>query len=163
WSSTPVLHFRDLGIFGEQVLLSIRFGAWTTVIESESAANWARYWRPEIQGYIHAYRAVTGVDLTESVETTQPAVHLRRRLAAEAAGGCGGAVRAPRRGRRRARAGGGTGGAARAARRAGGGGRRRAEAAGAQGGAGGGAGGGAERARGRRGGRDGSTARTPSA
>ena len=84
WSSTPVLHFRDLGIFGEQVLLSIRFGAWTTVIESESAANWARYWRPEIQGYIHAYRAVTGVDLTESVETTQPAVHLRRRLAAEA-------------------------------------------------------------------------------
>ncbi|HEY8202884.1 MAG TPA: hypothetical protein VII47_16245, partial [Actinomycetota bacterium] len=84
WSMTPVLHFRDLGIFGEQVLLSIRFGAWTKVIESEAASNWARYWRPEIQGYIHAYRAVTGVDLTESVEATQPGVHLQRRLAADA-------------------------------------------------------------------------------
>jgi hypothetical protein len=83
WSATPVLHFRDLGIFGEQILLSVRLGAWTTVIESESAANWARYWRPEIQGYIHAYRAVTGVDLTQLVEASQPAVHLRRRLAAE--------------------------------------------------------------------------------
>ncbi len=33
------------------------------MIEPEQAANWARYWRPEVQGYIHAYRAVTGVDL----------------------------------------------------------------------------------------------------
>ena len=46
------------------------------------AANWARYWRAEIQGYIHGYRAVTGVDLTSvPVDTTLPAVHLQRRLA----------------------------------------------------------------------------------
>jgi hypothetical protein len=65
WSDTSVLHFRDLGAFGEQLLLSIRFGAWTTVIEPEQAANWARYFRAEIQGYIHAYRAVTGIDLVQ--------------------------------------------------------------------------------------------------
>ena len=33
WSDSSVLHFRDLAVFGEQLLLGIRFGAWTTVIE----------------------------------------------------------------------------------------------------------------------------------
>ena len=27
---------------------------------TRTAANWARYWRPEIQSYMHAYRAATG-------------------------------------------------------------------------------------------------------
>jgi hypothetical protein len=74
------MHFRDLGVFGEQILLGIRFGAWPSVIEPEFAANWARYWRPEIQGYVHAYRAATGVDLTERVDATLPALLLRQRL-----------------------------------------------------------------------------------
>ena len=60
WTDTSVLHFRDLGVFGEQVLLSIRFGTWTTVTDPLQAANWARFWRAEIQGYIHAYRVVRG-------------------------------------------------------------------------------------------------------
>ena len=47
WSDTSVLHFRDLAVFGEQLLLGIRFGAWTVVIDPDQAANWARYWRPE--------------------------------------------------------------------------------------------------------------------
>jgi hypothetical protein len=81
WTDTPVMHFRDLGLFGERILLSIRFGNWNAIIDRESAANWARYWRPEIQGYLHAYRAVTGIDLTaERVDATMPAVHLQRRL-----------------------------------------------------------------------------------
>lgn len=82
WTDASILHFRDLGIFGEQVLLGVRFGAWPSVIEPQQAANWARYWRPEIQGYIHAYRAVTGVDLTERADATLPAVLLQRRLPA---------------------------------------------------------------------------------
>src|SRR5262249_59028293 len=49
WSDTSVTHFRDLGVFGEQILLSVRFGAWSTVHDPAQAANWARYWRPEIQ------------------------------------------------------------------------------------------------------------------
>jgi hypothetical protein len=83
WTDASILHFRDLGVFGEQVLLGVRFGAWPSVIEPEQAANWARYWRPEIQGYIHAYRAVTGADLTERVESTMPSVLLQRRLAGQ--------------------------------------------------------------------------------
>lgn len=84
WSDVNIMHFRDLGVFGEQLLLAIRYGAWTTVFDPVQAANWARYWRPEIQGYVHAYRAVTGVDLTgEPVNSTIPGILLRNRLAAQ--------------------------------------------------------------------------------
>ncbi|WP_437314169.1 hypothetical protein [Sorangium sp. So ce385] len=89
WTRTNVMHFRDLGVFGEQILLSVRFGHWNTVVQPQQAANWARYWRAEIQGYIHAYRAVTGVELgalpTDGSATNQrflpPSHHLRARLA----------------------------------------------------------------------------------
>jgi hypothetical protein len=87
WTDTSVMHFRDLGVFGEQILLSIRFGAWPSVIESQHAANWARYWRPEIQGYIHGYRTVTGVDLMERVDITMPSVLLQQRLTSPRAAG----------------------------------------------------------------------------
>lgn len=83
WTNTNVLHFRDLGVFGEQIILSIRFGAWSDVINRDQAANWAIFWRPQIQNYIHAYRAVTGVDLTRGdtvIDVQQPSVHLLRRL-----------------------------------------------------------------------------------
>ena len=63
WTPTIVTHFRDLGVFGEQLLLSVRFGDWSVVNDEIQAKNWARYWKPEVQGYIHAYRAATGVGL----------------------------------------------------------------------------------------------------
>jgi hypothetical protein len=78
-SDVPVLHLRDLAVFAEQLMLSIRFGAWTTVIEPEQAANWARYWRPEVQGYIHAYRAVSGTDLTQRGDRSMPRQRQRGR------------------------------------------------------------------------------------
>jgi hypothetical protein len=89
WTETSVYHFRDLGVFGEQLLLSIRFGAWSIAVNAEQGANWARFWRSETQGYVHAYRAVTGVDLTADPTTTEqaevrvlpPSIHLQRRLA----------------------------------------------------------------------------------
>lgn len=82
WTDVSVLHFHNLGVFGEQILLAIRFGAWSDTNDPDQAKNWVRYWRAEIQGYIHSYRAVTGVDLTsEPVDYTMPSVHLRRRLA----------------------------------------------------------------------------------
>ena len=79
------LHFRNLAIFGEQVLLSIRYGAWADVNDPVQGTNWARYWRPEIQGYMHAYRSVTGVDLSADVtnariDAMMPSVHLVQRL-----------------------------------------------------------------------------------
>jgi hypothetical protein len=37
WDDTPVLLFRDLAAFGEQILLSVRFGAWAAVSDPEDA------------------------------------------------------------------------------------------------------------------------------
>jgi len=82
WSDVNVLHFRDLGVFGEKLLLGIRYGSWVDIIDPDQAKNFVRYWRPEIQGYIQAYRAVTGVDVSvEPVNSTLPSVLLRGRLA----------------------------------------------------------------------------------
>jgi hypothetical protein len=85
WSDVTITHFRDLGTYGEQILLSVRYGDWIDVSDEDSAKNWARYWRPEVQGYLHAYRAVTGVDLTnpDTVDATVPAIHLQKRLAVQ--------------------------------------------------------------------------------
>jgi hypothetical protein len=86
WTDVGVNHFRDLGAYGEQLLLSIRYGDWIDINDEDVAKNWARYWRPEIQSYLHSYRAVSGVDLTnaDSVDYTVPAVHLKRRLESQA-------------------------------------------------------------------------------
>ena len=86
WTDTSVLHFHNLGMFGEQILLSIRWGAWSPVYEPLQAFNWARFWRPQIQGYTHAYRAATGVDLSSEsgdskMDSMMPSVLLQQRLA----------------------------------------------------------------------------------
>jgi len=91
WTDTSVRHFRDLGVTGEKILLSIRFGNWSDITNQNQAANWAIFWREEIQWYINSYEAVTGVDLTSLVTESQqigqvqprflqPAVHLSRKL-----------------------------------------------------------------------------------
>jgi hypothetical protein len=81
WTENSVLHFRDLGVFGEQILLGIRFGAWTEANVPDRAANFARYWRAEIQGYIHALRAVTGVNLSQRGDRQTPATAVGGRQA----------------------------------------------------------------------------------
>ena len=81
WTDTTVSHFRDLAVYGEQILLSIRYGDWININNEDSAKNWARYFRPEIQGYLHAYRAATGIDLTngDTVDATIPGILLQKR------------------------------------------------------------------------------------
>jgi Carboxypeptidase regulatory-like domain len=81
WTDTTVSHFRDLAVYGEQILLSIRYADWINVNNEDSAKNWARYFRPEIQGYLHAYRAATGIDLTngDTVDATIPGILLQKR------------------------------------------------------------------------------------
>src|SRR5215510_8301845 len=86
WTDTSVLHFRNLAIFGEQVILGVRYGNWNSIYEPVNAVNWARYWRPQVQGYLHAYRSVTGVDLSVDVtnariDATMPSALLVKRLA----------------------------------------------------------------------------------
>jgi hypothetical protein len=84
WTDTSVRDFRDLAVFGEQLLLSIRYDNWSVYNNPDIARAWARNWRPEIQRYIHAYRAATGVDLhLEPVDATLPATLLQRRLSAQ--------------------------------------------------------------------------------
>lgn len=86
WTNTSVLHFRDLGLFGEQLLLSIRWGHWSDEFEPVKAFNWARFFRPQVQGYIHAYRSATGVDLSAdptvnaNVDSTLPSILLQKQL-----------------------------------------------------------------------------------
>lgn len=94
WTDTTSTHFRDLAVFGEQIVLSVRYGNWVEIYDQEAARNWARYWRPEIQSYLHSYLAVTGVDLTNDIVHTsqaeerylQPSVHLKNRLAEQQTG-----------------------------------------------------------------------------
>jgi hypothetical protein len=95
WTDTSITAFHDLAVHGEQFILSIRYGNWSQINDAASATNWARFWRPEIQRYIHAYRAVTGVDLgLDMVDVgrandryLQPSVHLRNRLSQQRNGG----------------------------------------------------------------------------
>jgi hypothetical protein len=94
WTDTTVTHFHELAVTGERILLSIRYGDWVDIENiQEQAKNWARYWKPEIQRYIHGYQAVTGVDLMADVVDSrdaairyvQPSALLARRLAQQSA------------------------------------------------------------------------------
>ncbi len=82
WTDVTVERFHDLASYGEQILLSIRWGDWVNINDEDVAKNWARYWRPEIQSYLHSYRTATGVEIAmaDKVDFTVPAVHLQRRL-----------------------------------------------------------------------------------
>jgi hypothetical protein len=73
WSDTSITHFFDLAFHGERIVLSVRHGRWNeSSRDRDDAANWALRARNAIQRYIHAYRAVTGVDLASSVNGTTP-------------------------------------------------------------------------------------------
>jgi hypothetical protein len=87
WGGAGVMYYYELAIHGEQILLSIRYGNWSDVtLTGDNAGNWAKEFRNSIQRYVHAYRAVTGVDLTaERVQlsqnfATQPAFLIQQRL-----------------------------------------------------------------------------------
>jgi hypothetical protein len=94
WTDTTVTHFHELAVTGERILLSIRYGDWVDIENTqEQARNWARYWKPEIQRYMHGYQAVTGVDLMADITDSrdaaqrflQPSKLLQRRLSARQA------------------------------------------------------------------------------
>lgn len=72
WGDTSVTQFNDLAVCGEQILLSVRHGLWHLLEDIDRASSWALFWRPQIQRYIHAYRVVTGVDLTVTSGLREP-------------------------------------------------------------------------------------------
>jgi hypothetical protein len=79
WTDTSITHFRDLGFFGERLLLSIRLDNWNSYFDAEIARGWAATWRNEVQRYIHAYRTATGADLMAGADATMPSALLARR------------------------------------------------------------------------------------
>jgi hypothetical protein len=81
WGDTNTYQFWQLATTGEQIVSSIRWSDWNSVNDPVNAANWAAFFRPEIQTYIHSYRAVTGIDVgAEPVDVQVPGMHLLRRL-----------------------------------------------------------------------------------
>jgi hypothetical protein len=88
WPDVSVIHFHNLAVWGERILLSIRMGDWNNTNKApDSAANWAKTWRNEIQGYIHSYRVATSVDIAVntpqniSLRATSPSILLERKIA----------------------------------------------------------------------------------
>ena len=86
WTDVSPLHYNFLAQYGEQLLLSIRFGNWSDPIRtSDDASIWANYFRNQIQGYVHSYKTVTGVDLgvklvgQDKVDDKQPSFHIAKR------------------------------------------------------------------------------------
>lgn len=85
WGDVSVLHFRDLAVYGERILLSVRYGNWIAQGDQEAARTWVRFWKTEIQGYLYAYQSVTGVNLAEDateLRHAQPSELLERRVLA---------------------------------------------------------------------------------
>ena len=64
WNDASVINYNDLAVFGEQIILGVRYGSWSTTTDHNQAANWARAWRPAIQRYTHALKIVSGIDLS---------------------------------------------------------------------------------------------------
>jgi hypothetical protein len=86
WTDTSVSYFNKLAIYGEQILLSIRYDNWSEINDALTAGNWAIFWRNEIQQYIHSYFAVTGVDLSaesfgsQQEKFIQPSLLIQRKM-----------------------------------------------------------------------------------
>lgn len=64
WNSAPINVYRDLAVYGEKILLGIRYGNWSVLTSRDHATNWADAFRDTIQRYVHSYYTVTGVDLS---------------------------------------------------------------------------------------------------
>lgn len=65
WGGTGIVHYSELATHGELILLSIRYGNWSDLkLDRNNAANWAQRFRNSVQRYIHAYRSVTGIDMS---------------------------------------------------------------------------------------------------
>jgi hypothetical protein len=84
WQDHSISYYRDLAVYGERILLSVRLGDWTVGGEDNSK-HWARRFKHAIRRVIHAYRAISSIE---------PAVSSRRPRAALLGDGGAGMLRA---------------------------------------------------------------------
>ncbi|MCS7477774.1 hypothetical protein ACFFQW_14955 [Umezawaea endophytica] len=83
WPDPSITHFFDLAVHGERLVLSVRHGQWNSTDHTrKDAEHWALLFRESVQRYVHAYRAVTGADLTAGVDATMPSALLAKRMRA---------------------------------------------------------------------------------
>lgn len=86
WTDTSCIHYGTLAEFGEVILLTIRHIIWTNINDLDLVRTWLNVLQNEIRGYVHAYRVVTGVDLSVEPErnpswATMPGLLLKKRRA----------------------------------------------------------------------------------
>jgi hypothetical protein len=74
-------------VYGEQIILSLRWISWSQFKNRDFAREWAILFREDVQRYIHCYQAVTGVDLSATEiaggndeKTVVPAFLMQRKL-----------------------------------------------------------------------------------
>ena len=86
WPGASISYYHDLAVYGEEILLSIRWISWTQINNRDIAKDWALTFRDAVQRYIHCYQAVTGVDLSATevsgsinVKALMPALLIRRK------------------------------------------------------------------------------------
>jgi hypothetical protein len=60
--SISISHHRDLAVYGERIIASIRLGDWTAGDETNSR-NWMLHYRNAIKRFAFAYRAISGAEL----------------------------------------------------------------------------------------------------
>ncbi|MCB9495828.1 MAG: hypothetical protein H6686_02970 [Fibrobacteria bacterium] len=83
WDPVSVSVYHKLAERSESLITTIRTYDWVHETVIDAARSWAQTYRSEIQSYAHAYRTVTGVDLTEKLEegyAEQPSTLIRRRI-----------------------------------------------------------------------------------
>jgi hypothetical protein len=65
WQDQSISHYRDLAVYGERILLSIRLADWTAGHE-DNAKNWLRVHKNAIRRFAHAHRAISAAELAPS-------------------------------------------------------------------------------------------------
>lgn len=88
WGDTSIIEFWRLASYGELLICSARWGNFGPAANNpQDAEDWALTFRNFLTQYVHSYRAVTGVDLSQelvsgqSVDATLPSVYLAQREA----------------------------------------------------------------------------------
>ena len=83
WNNGSITYWVDLAEYGEKLLLLARYHYWPGVDDDVAVKDIIRQAKPQVLGFISAYRAVTGFDLTnpDAIGATIPAIDMQSRVA----------------------------------------------------------------------------------
>ncbi|HUB50208.1 MAG TPA: carboxypeptidase-like regulatory domain-containing protein [Acetobacteraceae bacterium] len=75
WGQPSISNYRDLAVYGERILLSIRLGDWT-VGDEDNARNWLRHHRNAIKRFNFARNAIADGNGMAAAITERPAARI---------------------------------------------------------------------------------------